>query len=111
MGEEVYLATPATVVLGQGIIPVGEYTEARVNEQTLRRPCCLPDILSHTSQNDLAWGFWHYRPDYYIYLPDFDWTIASINSDPRFDQEYHAVASLPGPDKAEFIIFKRSDLK
>ncbi|MGD9315475.1 MAG: hypothetical protein PVG56_01470 [Anaerolineae bacterium] len=67
----------------------------------------LPEITPHIAAEDFAWGFWHYEPDYYIYLPDFDWALAEIRADPRFDQRYQAVATLPGPRESDFVIFKR----
>jgi hypothetical protein len=67
----------------------------------------LPDIVPHIAAGDFAWGFWHYKPDYYVYLPDFDRALANIRSDPRFDLEYQPVATLPGPRKTDFTIYQR----
>jgi len=67
----------------------------------------LPDVIPHIARNDFAWGFWHYQPDYYVFLPDFDWALASIRTDPRFDQHYQPVATLPGPGKNDLIIYRR----
>ncbi len=83
---------------------LGYYTDNRIIDLA---GLVLPDITPHIAERDFAWGFWHYRPDYYIYLPDFDWALASIRADPRFDQEYQPVATLPGPRSTDFIIFKR----
>lgn len=69
----------------------------------------LPDIVPHIAKGDFAWGFWHYQPDYYVYLPDFDWALASIRADARFEQQYRPVATLPGPRDAQFVIYKRVD--
>jgi hypothetical protein len=66
------------------------------------------DIVPHLAQGDSAWGFWYYKPDYYIYLPDFDWALAGIRSDPRFDREYQRVAVLSGPRQTDFVIYKHS---
>jgi hypothetical protein len=65
------------------------------------------DMVPHIAEGDFAWGFWHYKPDYYVYLPDFDWALASIRIDPRFDQQYQSVATLPGPRETDFIIYER----
>jgi hypothetical protein len=71
----------------------------------------LPDIVPHIAQNDMAWGFWHYQPDYFVYLPDFEWVLGGIHSDPRFAQNYQAVARLPGPNEADFVIYRRINLQ
>ena len=67
----------------------------------------LPDVVPHIAEGDFAWGFWQYKPDYYVCLPDFDWALASISADPRFDQQYQPVATLRGPRETDFIIYKR----
>lgn len=67
----------------------------------------LPEITPHIATEDLAWGFWHYEPDYYVYLPDFDWALEEIRADPRFDERYQAVATLSGPGDSDFVIFRR----
>jgi len=66
-----------------------------------------PDITPYISQGDFASGFWKYNPDYYIYLPDFDWALSAIRANPRFDREYQPVATLPGPRESDFTIYKR----
>jgi hypothetical protein len=43
-----------------------------------------PDIVPHVAEGDFAWGFWENQPDYYIYLPDFDWALDEIRQNPRF---------------------------
>ena len=65
-----------------------------------------PDIVPHIANNDFAWGFWNYLPDYYVYLPDFDWALSSIKADPRFDQQYKPVATLKGPRETDFTIYQ-----
>lgn len=65
-------------------------------------------IVPHLAQGDSAWGFWNYQPDYYIYSSNFDWALADIRSDPRFDKEYRPIAVLPGPGQIDLIIYKRS---
>ncbi len=69
----------------------------------------LPSIVPHIAQGDFAWGFWHYRPDYYLYLPDFDWALAGIRSTPDFDRSYRPVATLPGPRETDFVVYRRID--
>ena len=67
----------------------------------------LPDIVPHIAEGDFSWGFWEYKPDYYVYLSDFDWALAGIKADSRFDQQYRLVATLPGPRESDFIIYAR----
>jgi 4-amino-4-deoxy-L-arabinose transferase-like glycosyltransferase len=83
---------------------LGYYTDNRIVDLT---GLTLPDIVPHIAEKDFAWGFWHYQPDYYIYLPDFDWALASIRMDARFDRQYQPVATLPGPRRTDFVIYKR----
>lgn len=83
---------------------LGYYTENRIIDLA---GLVLPNIVPHIAAGDFAWGFWHYKPDYYVYLPDFDRALASIRANPRFDQEYQPVATLPGPRKTDFTIYKR----
>jgi len=82
---------------------LGYYTDNRIIDLA---GLTLPNILPHIANGDFAWGFWHYQPDYYVYLSDFDWALASIRADSRFDQQYQCVATLPGPTKNDFIIYK-----
>jgi hypothetical protein len=82
---------------------IGYYTDNRIIDLVGLN---LPDILPHIAKGDVNWGFWHYQPDYYVYLSDFGWISTSIRADSRFDQQYQCVATLPGPRKNDFIIFK-----
>jgi len=66
-----------------------------------------PNIASHIATKDFAWGFWHYKPDYYIYWLPFDWALAEIRANPKFNQQYQIIAKLPGPSKADIVVFKR----
>jgi hypothetical protein len=66
-----------------------------------------PESVPHIAQGDFAWTFWHHQPDYYLYLPDFDWAVASIQSDPRLAQHYEPIATLPGPRTTDFVVYKR----
>lgn len=83
---------------------LGYYTENRIIDLA---GLTLPDVVPHIKYGDLSWGFWHYQPDYYVYLPDFDWALAPIRANPEFDKLYKPVATLPGPRDAEFTIYKR----
>ena len=85
---------------------LGYYTENRIVDLA---GLIMPDIVPHVAERDFAWGFWHYKPDYYIYLSDFDWALASITADPRFEQEYQPVATLRGPRETDFVIYQRID--
>lgn len=66
-----------------------------------------PDIVPHVAEGDFTWGFWQNQPDFYVYLPDFDWALAEIRLNPRFEKEYRAVAQLPGPRQTDFTIYQR----
>jgi len=67
----------------------------------------LPEMIPYLVRRDVTGGFWKYSPDYYIYLPDFDWALSAIRADPRFNQEYQPVATLFGPRESNFTIYKR----
>ncbi len=83
---------------------LGYYTDNRIVDLA---GLTLPDVVPHVAENDFAWGFWKYRPDYYIFSPDYDWALADIRADSRFEQEYRSVATLPGPRETDFVVYKR----
>jgi len=83
---------------------LGYYTDNRIIDLA---GLVLPDVVPHIAEGDFAWSFWQYKPDYYVYLPDFDWALAGIRSDPRFNQQYQPVATLRGPRETDFIIYER----
>ncbi len=66
-----------------------------------------PESVPHIAAGDFAWTFWHYEPDYYLYLPDFDWALASIRTDPQFVEQYEPIATLAGPRTTDFVVYKR----
>lgn len=82
---------------------LGYYTNNRIIDLA---GLTLPDLVPHIAKKDFAWGFWQYEPDYYVYLPDFDWALASIKADPRFDRQYQPIATLHGPRETNFTIYK-----
>jgi len=86
---------------------LGYYTDNRIIDLA---GLILPDIVPYVAKGDFSSSFWRYNPDYYVYLPDFDWALAGIRANPRFDLEYQAVATLPGPGKNDFTIYKRRPL-
>ena len=65
-----------------------------------------PVPFPHIVQNDFSWAFWYYKPDYYLYLSEFDWLFGEIISDPRFLNEYSEIQTLDGPHTSDFIIYK-----
>jgi hypothetical protein len=83
---------------------LGYYTDNRIIDLA---GLTTPEITPHVADGDFAWGFWYNEPDYYIYLPDFDWALAGIQADPRFSQQYKQIATLRGPREADFTIYKR----
>lgn len=83
---------------------LGYYTDNRIIDLA---GLVLPDVVPHIAEGDFAWSLWKYEPDYYVYLSDFDWALASIRADPRFDQQYQPLATLRGPRETDFIIYKR----
>lgn len=85
---------------------LGYFTENRIIDLA---GLVLPKIVKHVAQRDFAWGFWHYKPDYYIYSPDFDWALGAIISDERFHQQYSPIATLHSPFKNDFTIYKRAN--
>ncbi len=85
---------------------LGYYTNNRIIDLA---GLTIPDIVPHVADGDFSWGFWHYEPDYYIYLPDFDWALASIRSNPKFEQCYQPVTTLVGPRDTNFTIYKHDN--
>lgn len=68
----------------------------------------IPEVVPHVAQGDFTWGFWEYEPDYYVHLANFDWALAEIRADPRFDQLYRPVVTSPGLGDSDITIFARS---
>jgi len=83
---------------------LGYYTDNRIIDLA---GLILPDIVPYIAKGDFSYGFWRYQPDYYVYLPDFDWALAGIRADPRFDLQYQPVATLPGPRDTDIVIYRR----
>ena len=83
---------------------LGYYTDNRIIDLA---GLILPDIVPHIARGDFAWGFWRYQPDYFIYLPAFDWALAGITSNPELGERYEPVAWVEGTESARFTIYKR----
>lgn len=66
-----------------------------------------PQFSDYIAQGDFASGFWDASPDFYVHLPDFDWALANIRSDARFDAAYQPVDTLPGPWGNDIVIYQR----
>jgi len=83
---------------------LGYYTDNRIVDLA---GLTTPDIVPHVAERDFAWGFWRHEPDYYVYLPDFDWALGEIRANPQFELLYRPVATLPGPRETDFVIYAR----
>ena len=81
---------------------LGYYTDNHIIDLT---GLTTPGIVDHITEGDFAWGFWQNEPDYFVYLPDFDWALGEIRADPRFEQLYQPVATLSGSREANFVIY------
>jgi hypothetical protein len=66
-----------------------------------------PDVLPGVLAGDFGAGFWRHRPAYFVHLPEFDWALGGIVSDPRLADAYRPVARLPGPYDGAFTIYRR----
>jgi hypothetical protein len=66
-----------------------------------------PSITDHLATDGYAWGFWHYKPDYYLYGEDFNWLLGAIKP---FEQGYAAVHEVERDYSASpIVICKRVD--
>lgn len=83
---------------------LGYYTPNRIIDPA---GLVMPEVVSHVVEDGFTWAFWAYRPDYYVYLPDLDWALGGITSNPEFDRAYEPVATLPGPRETDFTIYQR----
>lgn len=83
---------------------LGYYTDNRIIDLL---GLVTPSITPYIAKGDFAQGFWAYQPDYFVYLPDFDWALSEIHNDIRFEQYYRAVATLSGPREADFVVYER----
>jgi hypothetical protein len=83
---------------------LGYYTDNRIIDLA---GLVLPDIVPHIAKKDFTWGFWHYMPDYYLYMTEFDFVLGDIKNNPQFDRSYAPVAAIPRPKVADIVIYKR----
>ena len=83
---------------------LGYYTENRIIDLL---GLVTPGITPYIAHGDFSHGFWLYQPDYFVYLPDFEWILSEIHSDPQFNQLYQPVATLSGPRDTDFVIYAR----
>lgn len=83
---------------------LGFYTDRKIIDLA---GLVTPDISPHIAESDYAWGFWHYLPNYYIYLPTQAGMTGSIISDARFSTSYLGVSNIKGPRESVFYIYKR----
>ena len=67
----------------------------------------MPEVVPHVVEDGFEWAFLNYQPDYYVYLPDFDWALGMIKNRPSFVRDYEPVATLPGPRETDFVIYRR----
>ena len=56
---------------------------------------------------NLASNFWQAEPDYFLYVPDFDWLLASIVEDERFPQRYRIVTEVPSHFSTPLMIYQK----
>ncbi len=83
---------------------LGYYTGNRIIDLT---GLTVPEIVPRVAAVDFSWGFWRYKPDYYVHLPDFDWALGTIRTHPTFESHYRPVATLSGPKDSDFTIYSR----
>jgi hypothetical protein len=85
---------------------LGFYTQNRIIDLA---GLVLPKVTDAVVKGGYTWAFWHYRPDYYLYRPAFDPLLGKIYHDPRFLEEYEAVAEFPDLELDHYTIYKRKD--
>ena len=83
---------------------LGYYTDNRIVDLA---GLVIPEIVPHVRDGDYSWGFWQYRPDYFIYQPAFDLALGDIIRDPRFPENYEPVVRIKGHLDADYTIYKR----
>jgi hypothetical protein len=86
---------------------LGYYTENQIIDLM---GLITPSITPHIAEGDFASGFWEHQPDYFVYLPDFDWALTKIRNDSRFEQSYQSVTTVTGPRETDFVIYKLVDV-
>lgn len=96
--------TPADTIASMEIGYLGYYTDNRVIDLA---GLVTPDAVPHIAQGDYAWAFWHHKPDYFLYVREFDWALSEIHSAPRFAAEYQPVTTLQGPVASPVVVYRR----
>lgn len=67
-----------------------------------------PDIVPHLMEGDAGWGFWHYRPDFFIDSNSVrKATKDSIIGNAEFQQLYRPVYTQPFLDYGDIIVYRK----
>jgi hypothetical protein len=84
---------------------LGYYTDNRIVDL-----CGLvtPEITPYVAIGDFGWGFWRFKPDYFVHLSGSRF-LEGIVGDPRFPELYRAVAELPGYGGRKLTVYRRID--
>jgi hypothetical protein len=68
-----------------------------------------PAITKHLVTDGFEWGFWHYQPDYYIYIEEFDWALGGIKL--AFNDYTMVHEILRDKFPTPIYIFQRKDIE
>lgn len=66
-----------------------------------------PAYRDNGAQMDLASNFWQAEPDYFLYVPDFNWLLGPIVEDERFAKRYHMVTEIPSHFSTPLMIYEK----
>jgi hypothetical protein len=96
-------ATPGAAIAYHEIGYLGYYTDNRIIDMM---GLVTPEITPHVAVGDFSWGFWHFRPEYFVYLEGSGFQTAIV-SDPHFSMSYRAVQRFPGFDGRSLTVYER----
>ncbi|HFE66559.1 MAG TPA: hypothetical protein ENJ93_04785 [Chloroflexi bacterium] len=84
---------------------LGYYTDNRIVDMA---GLVDPTVTEHIATDGFTWAFWHYEPDYYIYIEEFNWALGDIK--PALDADYSPVHSVEREDAdTPIYIYKRNN--
>ena len=66
-----------------------------------------PQVIPYVAQKKWAWGFWHFKPDYFLYANHFKGILRRIIRDKRFKKNYRPVKRFSLFGRYDLIVFRR----
>jgi hypothetical protein len=83
---------------------LGFYSENRIIDLA---GLVTPALIDHIAAGDFTWGFWHYKPDFYIHCDRFSNRLGSIPKDRRFREAYRPIKFFVDRQGTSYVLCQR----